>query len=254
MPSPNSVKTHKGIVRHTIDQILLIDGIRYLVAALRYLWFVVIRRRLRTWDLEKGSSAGVAENTIHHNLRGLRDLAVARSHFLVRPLSIIESVSATSKVLSIGPRSEGELLNLAAHGFQWSQIRGLDLISYSPRIDLGDMHHTPYDSRSFDVVIAGWVLAYSEQPEIAANEIARITKHGGLVALGVEYSPLTDDDVVKMVGYHPGAAKRIRSSQEILDFFGNKVGNVYFRHDIAPKQRDQLGSICVIFSVRHPLE
>lgn len=251
MPNPSKVKSSKGLVRHTVDQLLLIDALRYFVAATRYLWYVIVLRRLRTWDLEKGIAAGVAENTIHHNLRGIRDLAVARSHFLVRPLSIIETISPESKVLSIGPRSEGELLNLTAHGFRWSNIRGLDLITYSPRIDLGDMHHMPYENGTFDLVVAGWVLAYSEQPIVAALEIARITRHGGLIAIGVEYSPMSEEEVIKMMGYRPGAAKRIDSCKDILEFFGDKVDHIYFHHDVAHSQRDQIGSMCVIFSVKH---
>src|SRR5690606_26436775 len=128
-----------------------------------------------------------------------------------------------AQVLSIGPRAEGELLNLAAHGFEWSKIRGLDLISYSPRIDLGDMHNIPYSDASFDVVIAGWVLAYSERPAVAAQEMARVTRPGGLVAVGVEYSPLSEEDVIKMMGYLPGANRRIGSCEEILALFGDTV-------------------------------
>lgn len=251
MPNPSLVKSAKGVFRHSLDQLMLIDAIRYAVAAVRYIWFVTVRRRLHTWDVQKGIAAGVAENTIHHNLRGLRDLAVARSHYLVRPLSIIESIESDAQVLSIGPRSEGELLNLTAHGFKWSCIRGMDLISYSPRIDLGDMHQMPYENRSFDVVVAGWVLAYSERPSVAAKEIARITKQGGLVAVGVEYSPMTEAQIVAMLGYRPGAEKRIQSCQDILALFGEAVDHVYFHHEITPERRDLVGPMCVIFSVKH---
>jgi SAM-dependent methyltransferase len=253
MPQPSDVKSNKGVLRHSLDQLLLIDAVRYVVAALRYLWFVIVRRRLRTWDLEKGIAAGVAENTIHHNLRGIRDLAVARSHLLVRPLSVIEAVTAQAEVLSIGPRSEGELLNLTAHGFEWSRIRGLDLISYSPRIELGDMHQMPFQDASFDVVIAGWVLAYSERPTVAANEIVRVTRPGGLVAVAVEYSPLSEEEVVKLMGYRPGAAGRIASCEEILSFFGDAVDRIYVYHDISPTNRQRIGSMCVIFSVKPPV-
>jgi len=250
MPNPNQAKRTKGVLRYSIDQLLLVDAIRYLVAATRYLWLVVVRQKLRTWDLEKGIANGVAENTIHHNLRGLRDLAVARSHFLARPLSVIESIDADATVLSIGPRSEGELLNLMAHGFKWANISGLDLISYSPRIELGDMHRMPHPDGSFDVVVAGWVIAYSEKPSIAAKEIVRVTRPGGVIAVGVEYSPLSESQVIDLLGYRPGAEKRIASCDDILALFGDAVDHIYFIHDVRPSRLDHVGSMCVVFSIK----
>jgi len=82
MPNPSEIRRSKGLARHTLDQLMMVDLIRYLVVAVRYLWFVKVRRRMRTWQAD-GSSA-VAEHTISHNLKGLRDLAVNRSHLLSR--------------------------------------------------------------------------------------------------------------------------------------------------------------------------
>ena len=88
-----------------------------------------------------------------------------------------------AKVLSIGPRAEGELLNLLAHGFRWRNITGLDMISYSPKIDIGDMHAMPYPDDSFDSVVASRVLGYSESPWRAAAEFVRVTRSGGVIAV-----------------------------------------------------------------------
>jgi SAM-dependent methyltransferase len=250
MPNPSHVRRVKGIARSTLDQLLLVDSIRYAVVALRYLWFVKLRRRLVTHDPATGRTSPVAFNTVSHNLKGLRDLAVNRSHLLVRPLSVIEALPVDARVLSIGPRTEGELFNLAAHGFMWQHIIGLDLISYSPRVELGDMHATRHPDGSFDSVILGWVLAYSEDPAMAAREVLRITRDGGVVAVGVEYSPQSQDDVIRAVGYLPGALHRIASCDEILACFGDAVDHVYYRHTVAPLQRGAVGALCVIFSVR----
>jgi SAM-dependent methyltransferase len=183
-------------------------------------------------------------------LKGLRDLAVNRSHLLVRPLSVIETLPVDARLLSIGPRTEGELFNLCAHGFMLNRLRGLDLISYSPRIDLGDMHAIPHADSSLDAVILGWVLAYSEEPERAAREVIRVARPGGVIAVGVEYSPQTQDEVIRDVGYLPGARHRIGSCEEILSYFGGSVDHVYLNHTVAPQNRAEVGALCVIFSIR----
>ncbi len=43
---------------------------------------------------------------------------------------------------------------MVSHGLN---IRGLDLFSCSPRIDVGDMHDMRYADNSFDVIFLGWV-------------------------------------------------------------------------------------------------
>ncbi|WP_137890904.1 methyltransferase domain-containing protein [Ramlibacter sp. 2FC] len=250
MPNPSLIRRHKGLLRHTLDQLLLVDLVRYGVVALRFLWFVKVLGRLRTLSLPGTADAAVADNTISHNLKGLRDLAVNRSHLLVRPLSVIEALPVDARVLSVGPRTEGELMNLAAHGFSWEQISGLDLISYSPKIQLGDMHETKYVDNQFDAVVLGWVLAYSEDPARAAREMIRITRPGGIVAVGVEYSPQSQEQVIAEVGYLPGAKARIGSCEEILGFFGPAVDHVYCSHVVAPQALGSVGALCVIFSVR----
>ena len=249
MPNPSDVRRVKGLLRHTLDQLMLVDLLRYAVVALRFIWFVKIRRQMKTWQADTGGA--VAENTISHNMKGLRDLAVNRSHLLVRPMSVLESIGTDARILSVGPRTEGELLSLAGHGFTWSRIEGLDLISYSPRVRLGDMHKAPYADGEFDAVILGWVLAYSEEPARAAREMARIVRPGGVIAVGVEYSPMSTEELVSILGYRPGAKKRITSCEEILSFFGDAVDHVYYNHVVAPSGLDKTGALCVIFSVRH---
>jgi SAM-dependent methyltransferase len=252
MPNPSDVRRSKGLLRHTLDQLMMVDLLRYVVVALRFTWFVKIRGRMATWQPGPNGGSAVAQNTVSHNLKGLRDLAVNRSHLLVRPLSVLESLPVDARILSVGPRSEGELLSLAAHGFSWRQVEGLDLISYSPRVRLGDMHHAPYQDHSFDGVVLGWVLAYSEAPAEAAREMVRIVRPGGVIAVGVEYNPLTQEEIVASTGYMPGAKERIESCEQILAYFGDAVGHVYYNHVVAPSGRDRIGALCVIFSVRDP--
>jgi SAM-dependent methyltransferase len=250
MPNPSQIRRYKGLLRHTLDQVLLIDLLRYAVVWVRYFWFAKVLGRLKTLGADGTTHTAVADNTISHNLKGLVDLAVNRSHLLVRPLSVIEALSVDARILSVGPRTEGELMNLIAHGFSWHQLSGLDLISYSPKIQLGDMHSTPYADNSYDGVLLGWVLAYSDEPSSAAQEIIRITRPGGVIAIGVEYSPQSQEQVIAEVGYLPGAKERIESCDQIMAFFGSAVDHVYYQHVVAPNGLASVGALCVIFSIR----
>lgn len=231
-------------------QVLHIVLVRYLVALLRYVTFAWIGRRMRVFDPSDGR---VADMTVRHNQRGMVDLAVARSLTLIRPLMAVDRVSHSldhAQVLCIGPRTEGELLNLWAHGVRWNHMRGLDLISYSPRIDLGDMHQMPYPDNRWDIILLGWVLAYSNDPARAALEVVRVAKPGAVIAVGIEFSPMSNEQIQAEVGYNPGADQRYTSVDQILSWFGPAVDTVYFRHDVEPEFRDRKGAIVVVFSIK----
>ena len=222
------------------------DVIRYAVAASRYAWLTRVRRRLRTLD----GQPAVARSTVFHNLRGLRDLAVNRSLFLIRPLSVIESLAVDSDILVVGPRTEGEILALVAHGFERSHIRALDLISYSPWVELGDLHAMPFPDDSFDAVVLGWVLAYSDGRARAAAEVLRVLRPGGVVAVGVEWNARTDDEIVAEAGYLPGSATRIGSCREILALFEPLVDQVILAQDAPTGTARAVAAILAIFTVR----
>ena len=111
-------------------------------------------------------------------------------------------------------------------------IVGLDLISYSPRITLGDMHAMPFPDSSFDAVVCGWTLSYSTNPRKVADEIRRGVRTGGIVAIGVEYSTMTPRDEVQLLGYAiQESGRRINSSVDIKELFRGAVGTIYFEHD-----------------------
>ena len=142
----------------TPRQLLTVDLVRWLVCLPRYVFFyLILRRRKFAADIV----SGVSRNTIEHNMRGTGELAAPRSHTLIRPLLSIASISRNIKqlkVLTIGPRVEGEIYNLIGYGFGRKNIVGLDLFSYSPYIAVGNMHAMDFDDNTFDVVISGWVL------------------------------------------------------------------------------------------------
>jgi SAM-dependent methyltransferase len=218
-------------LKRFLQQINLLSdpALRHLWVYLRALYFIRVRRRLRVLDSQHAISANVSHNmrSIHH--------ANPRMRLLLLPLSTIETLDpATSRILVIGPRNEFDLYTLVALGFRLEHIVGLDLISYSPHVKLGDMHDLAFADASFDAVVCGWTLSYSTNPQQAAREIARVTKPGGVVAIGVEYSTLDPKSENQLLGYRlqeGGPGSRINSTADIRRLFGPAVGHVYFEHD-----------------------
>jgi SAM-dependent methyltransferase len=156
-------------------------------------------------------------------------------NLLLYPVALIEVLHPDSRILVIGPRNENDLYNLVGLGFRIENIRGLDLISYSPYIELGDMHNMPFPSDSFDAVICGWTLSYSTHPARAAGEMIRVTRPGGVIAIGVEYSSMTPTDEKSLLGYEiqefERTGGRINSTAQIKELFGTNVEAVFFEHD-----------------------
>jgi SAM-dependent methyltransferase len=234
--------------RLDFSQLMHINRIVTTVVRLRHHYLVKVRGRLRTLG-----SAKASENALSHNLRNLLlGPAGLRTLKLIRPVSVIEGLgpTASQKVLSIGPRSEAEIFRIWAHGYRLCNIRGLDLISYSPWIDLGDMHAMPYAESSFDVVLCGWVLAYSDKKKDAVKEILRVLRPGGVAAIGVEYNRKTVDELIREDGYLAGSRERLTSTRAILDLFEGHVEHVYLDHGIVPGINDDLGNLVVVLSVK----
>lgn len=246
------MKRHLRLLRRTL---YLVPLYQIFVVRLRLFWFVRIRRKLRLFETDYAF-----KTTIMNNLKGLEHYN-GRTDSLIKPLSTIELINEHSRLLIIGPRNEHDLYSAIGNGFSRDKIRGLDLISYSPMIDLGDMHETPYSDDSFDAVVVGWTLSYSRQPRRFAQEMVRIVRDGGLVAIGVEYSTLSDDDSIALSGYsiHEGEylEKRINSTSEILQLFDGHVRDIFLNHDAPLKQShtregmiEQPSKVTVIFSTQ----
>jgi len=235
------------MIREMPRQLLQVTFFRFILSAARYVWFAKALGGLKT---ASAPSRGVAETTIFHNQRGMFDLAVERSLRLIRPLVALEWVRNhfdDRTILTIGPRTEGEILSLIAHGFRRKNITAIDLISYSPMIQIGDMHDLPFPDGSFDVALVGWVLAYSEDKERAAAEILRVVRSGGLVAVGVEWSKLTPEQYRQDIGYIIGSKERLSNLQAVLDLFRGSVETIYFSQDDQARSSDEIGDILVIF-------
>lgn len=227
---------------------------RRLVTYWRLQYFVKIKKSLKTTDSEKAFKV-----TVSHNLKAISQCN-DRMNLLIRPLSVIETVNRDSSVLVIGPRNEYDILSLIGHGFSKNTVKGLDLITYSPFIQLGDMHSTPFKANSLDVIICGWTLSYSATPDVFAKEMLRIIKNNGLIAIGVEYSTMTQEAGEELTGYSiqefDRLKERVNSTKDILNLFEGHVAHVYFDHN-APNQvshtgkelKSNVSNVAVIFSV-----
>jgi hypothetical protein len=147
-------------------------------------------------------------------------------------LSSIERIGlnrANMDVLSIGPRSEIEIFGLWSAGFSRDRVKGLDLFSYSPFIDVGDMHAMPYADNSFDIVILSEVLPYSKDQQAAANEVLRVSRDRAIIAVATT----CPEEENGRTTFNNEATYNENTTQ-ILGLFDGHVRAVYFRHEASP--------------------
>ena len=223
---------------------LRIERICRIVFKVRFIYFVKIRRNVRRHPENSGVLA--EDYSLRMLLNGRTSNRPLR---LIRPLLAIDRVKRSGDVLSVGCRFELELLYLTGYGFKPDKIRGLDMISYSPWVDLGNMHAMPYPDNRWDVILLGWVISYSDQPEVAAREVIRVCRNGAIAAIGVSYYPMEMLMEEKRKGTCVGEPEsRKQTVAALLDLFAGHVEEVYFTHE-APDKNVQ-GMCTVIFSIR----
>ncbi len=194
----------------------------------------------------------IIENAVIHNVEKLEESSDdgARPNLLINPLSSIDYISVhkkTLKVLTIGSRSESELFCLYAAGFKPENVSAIDLISYTPLIQSGDAHELPYEENSFDIIVAGWVLAYSRSPDIMAKEIMRVARPHAYIAAGCAYTP-------------PGRGKggtsgtnisgtRFSSIADITDLFSDRMKILLFQSPIERERMIGTAALACVFQL-----
>lgn len=194
------------------------------------IWFYVgLRRRL----VLAGESSSVAERTVKYNLSSLSFVG-NRVLRLLRILSSLESTLRRS-LLIIGCRNEDDLFVADSLGFL--KVVGLDLISYSDRVVVGDMHKLPFPDGSFDCVLIPYTLSYSNDVRSSLAEITRVTRRGGTVALAVEF--LSEKGVNDVMGCNdpgfilPGDGYPLRDTDSFISLF--PAGSFRVIYDNSPK-------------------
>ena len=241
--------------------------IRTYVGFLRAFWLIKIRKKL---VLHQGSDS-VSEHTIFSNLRRVKnnkdnphpkakylfgiDKAQdgSKVRLLMNPLMSIDKVNSKIskiKLLVIGPKLESEILSIRSYGILKKNIDAIDLISYSPWIKSGDMHDLPYEDSTFDVIISGWVIAYSDNKQKAVDEMIRVAKDGAIICIGVGYTPSSNSEIIQKRGYLIGSEERILNNQFIFDLFKERIDKIYFKHDIDDNRKKTPGKILSLFSIK----
>lgn len=244
---PALVELVRQLLQSYPDEFLQIPFIRTTLATIRI--DALDKDNLKLGQV--ADPAALVENALSHNVDGMMGkVSLIRPTILVMPLRSLDRVAENMKrlrVLSVGPRTEVEIYTLVACGFEPSNIRGLDLFSYSDYVDAGDMHAMPYEDNSFDIVILGWVLAYSNDQKKVASEVLRVLRPGGIVAVGYEYTPFTSEEL-RGQGSDVADAPKLKSNEEIYSLFAPHVEDIYFRQDIHASRKDRPGSLITIFS------
>lgn len=201
------------------------------------------------FEICKKRNRSVVADTVSYNKQQLLKLAaLERPRFLIDVLTSIYYVFehiGEMKVLCVGPRTESEIFMLMAAGFKSGNIQGLDLISYSDFVDVGDMHDMLYEDDSFDIVILGWVLGYSKDCQRVADEVVRVTKPGGYVAVGVERTP----DRGKPQDGSLRDATYFETTAEIEALFEGHVASVLFRHDVHRRMWDTMCHLMLVMEL-----
>ena len=231
------------LTRHAraLLQVPLVNRLFFYV---RFLYFVRLRRRFN----------------VHHDASGTYDPEYSRRMLLkgktsdrplslIRPLSVIPGIE-NARVLSVGSRYETELLYLVGYGFAPERVRGLDLFSYSPWIDAGNMHSMPYGNEAFDVVILGWILPYSEQPRQLVAETVRVLSDGGIVAVGISYysQRYLADRARSGEPVIGDITTRVQTPDKVLELFQPWVDRVIFKWD--PPSNADTSRCLVVFSIK----
>lgn len=255
----------------TLRNLFRIPFLIGLISYIRFIYFLKIKKKFKTlYPLDdeiiskrenkkydelknlsksKGDQITALNTNLHHKLNVFNNIfynisqrfAGQRSTMMIAPLKSLDFISFNnSKILSIGPRTEGEIFNLVGHGFHIKNIEAIDLQTYSNVIKLGDMLNIPHGNNKFDIVICGWVLSYTNEVQKAINEIIRVTKNNGFVCIGISNN---ENKITKIP---------LASSNEIISYFGSSVKNIFFKYhpnDIikkTPRQLNSLRSIIVL--------
>lgn len=232
----------KKIRRH-LYSLMRVPVLNRIVFSARFFYYVRIRNNLRVYADD--SATFLPEYSKKMLLKGRTS---DRPLSLIMPLASIPGIEE-ARVLSVGSRYETELLYLLGYGFRSDRIRGLDLFSYSPWIDAGNMHQMPYKDDSFNVVVLGWIISYSETPRKVAEEVIRVIKSGGWVAVGVSF--YSEEFVRNRIANGKESIgnyeSRLQTTTQILDLFSPWVDEVLFAFDPSP---NILESRCtVVFSI-----
>ena len=244
----------KKIFNSFTSDIYKLDILRTSIVLLRFFYFYYIRKSIKYYidpnkkidehiSIKKDDKTHTVISYNMHFVEKITDLKKTYKKFngsktasLIYPFKAIDFVNYESdKILSVGPRNEGELFLIRSLGFLWKNIFAIDLFTYSKLTKLGDIHQSEYSDNFFDIIVCGWVLTYSNDFEKIIDELIRITKNKGIISIGFTYQPETE-----IMNIHDEKKKILKTTEQILNKYKNNIMNVYFNADaysINPKNK-----------------
>lgn len=164
----------------------------------------------------------VNKSGFEHNYKQIIDFSIGhrkRTERLIMAMKCIEDFPYQNRrVLVVGPRNEGEIMLLKAHGY--SNTVAIDLFSYSSMIEEMNMNNTSFRDNEFDVYYSSAVIKYSPDIKKTVAEAVRVTKNGGLMVFGFTFGAETD--IVPNGSHLKGGVK------ELLSLFDGHVRSVCF--------------------------
>jgi len=248
------VDTLKKLTNQLISDLYKIDILRFIIVYLRFIIFYIILRRKKLLYDEKSEIENIItfkekkindfskerinskETTIEHNLIYTKNLFSIKKKYkqfiggktksLIAPIESLDFVDKENfKILSIGPRNEGEIYLIKSFGYKWKNIFAIDLQTYTGKIKLCDMHDICFDNDFFDIVLSGWTLAYSSNKNKALDEIKRVAKNNAIISIGYTYLP--EEKKYEVLN----TDKRLISNDQIIDHFKVIEDNIYYNFD-----------------------
>jgi hypothetical protein len=197
------------------------------IGYLRFLWLT----RFRTRPVRAYASPAEGTKEVDYSASFLTHYGPdRRTQWTMFLLASIPTCPRDS-LLIIGPRYEPEVLMAKGLGWDPKKIRGLDTFSYSPYVDVGDMHALPYEDESFSALICSWTLSYSATPDVAAVEMQRVLKPGGYLVVSMQKIAEGYDDVLPGVLH---GADRIQTLAQLDRLYSGLERVAGFEPDLAP--------------------
>lgn len=218
------------LLKRKFIPLLKYKRIRFWVAKNRYF---VNKKKL---VIKSNNSSDISRDTISHNLKAFEHDDVfgcrERMAMLIYPVVSFysnESIQkAKIKILIVGCRSEDDIFWMKSYGFD--DTIGFDLFSYSEYIKVGDIHGTDFLDNSFDVVLLGWMISYTKNPNLVFKECRRILKKGGVFGVGLDYDP--NQDNIAIENGKSLRANILNSTQDIISLLDVTMKHkVLFEYD-----------------------
>jgi len=244
------------IINSLITDIYKIDLIRTLIVLIRFIYFYHIRKKMSYYiDPQKKieehiiikKESGKTDTVITHNMHFVENLFDLKKTFarfsghktveISYPLKSIDFIDyKNNKILSVGPRNEGELYLLRSLGFKWNNIYALDLLSYSNLIELGDIHKAKYVDNFFNIIFCGWVITYSDKFEVLLDELLRIVKDNGIISIGFSYNPKNNYSIY--------------STEQIINRLKKNISHIYFNFDAYKNDPNKKRHSIIVFKIK----